>query len=382
MTAVCAPPRHTVGEIFRQHGETYRSLWRPTPLQERVLDALAMCRTEALGGYVDGCDVCDYRRVRYNPCRNRHCPGCGGHLAGEWVTERRTQTLPVGHYHLVFTLPSELRDLAFENARLVYDRMLRCAGRVVVSVGRSEKGVGAQVGLTTVLHTWARDQSYHPHVHCIVTAGGLTEEGDAWRACPRKAYFAPRALLAARFRGALLSALSHAHRQGSLRFARGCRALGEPGAFARLRAALFRKNWNVYAKAPFGDSEILFRYLSHYTHRIAISNRRIVEVTDYDVTFRTKDGATVRLDVLVFIGRFLAHVLPKGFVKIRHYGLYAAASAKRLTLARELLGAPQLEPEPTFTPDIPDTDEFFCEVIRCPVCMFGTLLTSELVPFT
>lgn len=379
MTAVCAPPRHTVGEIFRQHGETYRSLWRPTPLQDRVLDALAACRTEALGGYVDSCDVCDYRRIRFNPCRNRHCPGCGGHLAAEWVEQRRAQTLPVGHYHLVFTLPSELRDLAFENARLVYAAMLRCAGRVVVSVGRSKKGVGAQVGVTTVLHTWTRDLSYHPHVHCIVTSGGLSEDADEWRPCPREAYFAPNALLAARFRGALLRALVYAHRQGSLRFAGGCRALGEPGAFGRLRASLFKKSWHVYVKAPFGDPETLFRYLGHYTHRIAISNGRIVAGTDHHVTFRTKDGATITLDVLVFIGRFLTHVLPKGFVKIRHYGLYASANAGRLAIARELLGFSPSGTEPTFDQELPEPD---ATPTRCPACMFGFLTTAELAPYT
>lgn len=381
MTAVLAPPTHTVGEIFRQHGETYRELWRPTPLQERVLDALAACRTEALGGYVDGCDVCDYRRVRYNPCRNRHCPGCGGHLAAEWVAERRAQVLPVGHYHLVFTLPAELRDLAYENMDLVYDCMLRCAGRTVVRVGLGDKHLGAQVGVTTVLHTWARDLSYHPHVHCITTAGGLSAEGDEWRPCLRDAYFAPNALLAARFRGALLSALTHAYRQGALRFAGRCAALGEPGAFWRLRTELFAKDWNVYTKAPFGDPEILFRYLGHYTHRIGISNRRLVDVTDYHVTFHTKDGASVTLDVLVFLGRFLAHVLPKGFVKIRHYGLYATASAGRLAAARELLGAPPPDTDvgsEAEDPDAPDREQ----KTRCPACMFGTLVTAELAPFT
>jgi len=379
VTAVCAPPspRHTVGEIFRQHGGTYRELWRPTPLQDRVLGALAACRTEALGGYLDGCDVCDYKRIRYNPCRNRHCPGCGGHLAAEWVAERRKQVLPVGHFHLVFTLPSELRDLAFENARLVYDCMLRCAGRVVVDVARSDKGLKALVGLTTVLHTWARDLSYHPHVHCIMTAGGLSDEGDEWRVGPREAYFAPRALLAARFRGALIKALTDAYRRGALRFAGRCRALAAPGAFWRLRAAMLAKDWNVYAKAPFGDPETLFRYLGHYTHRIGIANRRIVSATDHHVTFHTKGGATVTLDVFVFMIRFLAHVLPKGFVKIRHYGLYAAACAERLAIARDLLDAPppDLEPEPA--DDLADS-----EPPLCPACMFGILVTFELAPFT
>jgi len=381
VTAVCAPPRHTVGGIFRQHGETYRELWRPTPLQERVADALAACRTEALGGYLDGCDVCDYRRVRFNPCRNRHCPGCGGHLAAEWVAERRAQVLPIGHYHLVFTLPSELRGLTYENMDLVYDSMLRCAGRVVVDVGRTDKGVEAQVGVTAVLHTWARDLSYHPHVHCIVTAGGLSDEGDEWRACPRKGYFAPRALLAARFRGALIASLTHAYRQGSLRFAGQCRDLATPGAFWRLRAAMLAKDWNVYAKAPFGDPETLFRYLGHYTHRIGISNGRIVSVTDSHVTFHTKDGGTVTLDVFVFMTRFLTHVLTKGFVKIRHYGLYAAACAGRLAVARVLLGAPppDSDPEPPEPDDGRDED---AEPARCPACMFGVLVTTELAPFT
>lgn len=382
MTAAYAPPRHTVGEIFRQHGESYRDLWHPTPLQERVLTALAACRTRALGGYVDGCDVCDYRRIRYNPCRNRHCPGCGGHLAAKWVAERREQVLPVGHYHLVFTLPSELRYLAYENMDFVYDCVLRHAGRVVVDVGLTDKGVNAQVGVTVVLHTWARDLSYHPHVHCVVTAGGLSKQGDEWRACPRKGYFAPRALLAAKFRGAVMAELSRAFRRGSLRLAGRCRDLARPGAFWRLRAAVLAKRWNVYAKAPFGDSETLFRYLGHYTHRIGISNRRLVDVSDDGhVTFHTKDGATVTLDVFVFVSRFLDHVIPKGFVKIRHYGLYAAACAKRLAVARELLDAPPPAPEPEPL-DHHDDSADTREASRCPTCMFGNLVTVELPPFT
>ena len=372
MHAQTQPPKHRVGDIFRARGAEYAYLRGTTPQQRRTLDALAACRTEELGGYVASCDVCDYRRVVYNPCRNRHCPSCEGQLAEAWTRELLQRLLPCRYFHVVFTLPGDLRSLAFQNAKLVYGLMLKLAGRALLRVARLPKHLGAQLGVTTVLHTWTQDLRYHPHVHCIVTAGGLSPDGSCWKRSWGEHYLAPNRLLGARYRRSLLRSLAHAYRTGKLRFAGGCESLADPNAFLQLRRRLEAKRWNVYAKAAFADVSRLVRYFGRYMRRIAISDRRLLEA-DYDsVRFATKDGGEVWLDTLDFIHRFLLHVLPHGFVKVRHYGLHASACRRRLERARALLGGDS-EPDESATLD-PEEDA----QERCPQCFFGLLRREEL----
>jgi hypothetical protein len=338
-----------------------------------VLQALARCRTEALGGYVATCDTCDYRRIVYNPCRDRHCPACEGHAAQEWLADLRRRILPCRYFHVVFTVPAELRWLAFQNGALVYDLMLRAAGETLLEAGQQPKFLGAQLGITVVLHTWKRDLQLHPHVHCLVTAGGLTAAGDQWIPSYGEHYLFPNDLLAARFRAKILGRLAKAHRAGALRFASGCADLASPEQFATARSRLETKSWLVYSKAAFKDLDHLLRYLGRYTHRVGISDRRILEATDDSITFATKNGGTANLLPFDFISRFLLHVLPRGFVKIRHYGLFSAPARKRREIARGILGLAESPVAPAQDDPLDPVDPVEPASLPCPQCFFGHL---------
>lgn len=274
---------------MRTHAAEYLHLRPTTPQQRKTLEAIAKCRTPELGGYVATCDVCDYRRVVYNPCRNRHCPGCEGQVAEKWTSDLQKRLLPCPYFHVVFTLPGQLRALAFQNAKLVYGLMLRLAGRALQDVADHPKYLGAQLGTTVVLHTWTQKLLYHPHVHCAVTAGGLTRDGSSWKQAWGKRYFAPKARFGARFRTLLLRALARAHAAGELRFAGGCKHLRDPATFEKLRLQLNCTSWNVYAKAALGNVDRLIRYFGRYSRRVAISDRRLLEVDEDEVTFRHQD---------------------------------------------------------------------------------------------
>ena len=299
-TAPRAPPKFRVGDLLRAHGAEFAATRPLTPRQTAVLQALSSCRTPERGGYVSACDVCDYRHVVYNPCRNRHCPSCEGQAAAEWLAELRRRLPPCRYFHVVFTLPEELRWLAFQNAKLVYSLLLTAAGETLAAVAATPKILGAQVGVTAVLHTWRRDLLLHPHVHCLVTAGGLSHDGDDWVPSLGDRYLAPIRLLAARFRRTVLRRLQAARDAGELRFGGGCAALAAPEAFDSLVQTLQAKTWLVYAKAVFNDLEHLLRYLGRYTHRVGISDRRIVEVREDFVTFATKNGEDTTIHALDF----------------------------------------------------------------------------------
>lgn len=288
-TATPTAPRYRVSDVVRAHAAEYLHLRPTTPQQRKTLEAIAKCRTPELGGYVATCDVCDYRRVVYNPCRNRHCPGCEGQVAEKWTSDLQKRLLPCTYFHVVFTLPGELRALAFQNAKLVYGLMLRLAGRALQDVADHPKYLGAQLGTTVVLHTWTQKLLYHPHVHCAVTAGGLTRDGSSWKQAWGKRYFAPKARFGARFRTLLLRALARAHAAGELRFAGGCKYLRDPVAFEKLRLKLNCTSWNVYAKAALGNVDRLIRYFGRYSRRVGISDRRLREVDEDEVTFRYQD---------------------------------------------------------------------------------------------
>lgn len=335
----CAPergrrPRHEVADIFRAHSESYRATHPLTAEQRKVMWCVQACRTLVLGGHVDVCDDCGLKEPSYNSCRNRHCPKCQALDQARWLAQRRDRILPVPYFHVVFTLPSELKPLAWRNRKRIYGLLFKAASQTLLQLGRDPKRLGALLGITAVLHTWTRDLRFHPHLHCVVTGGGLRLDEDRWADSGPK-YLFPVQVIAKLFRGKFLAGLDRLHRRGLLEVGESEHADDD---FAPLRDKLHRKKWVVYAKRPFAGPEQVYSYLGRYTHRVAISNHRIRAVTDDSVTIDTRDGKTATMHPEQFIGRFLMHVLPPGFVKIRHYGLMASSHAKtKLTVARQLL---------------------------------------------
>jgi len=334
-------PRQTVelSDIVRLHGEALRQRRVLTPEQHATLRAIERCRTATLGGHMDKCMRCGHEQPSYNSCRNRHCPKCQGLAQARWVEARSERLLPVAYFHVVFTLPAELRSVAKLNRRLVFDVMFAAAGGTLVELGLDPKRLGGLLGVTAVLHTWRRDLAFHPHLHCIVTGGGWSAAEQRWLSA-RAGYLLPVAVLAASFRGKLLAALGAAHDAGKLRLPDEHGPV-DPEGFARLCATLQRKRWHVYCKPPFGGPDQVLRYLGRYTHRVGISNRRLIALDERGVTFHTKDGKVATLGPVAFLDRFVEHVLPAGFVKIRHYGLLAPSNVStRFAEARAALCAP------------------------------------------
>ena len=310
-----------------------------SPEQHAVLRALALCRTAALGGHVDVCAACGHQEVAYNSCRNRHCPKCQSLAQARWVEERMDRMLPTGSFHAVFTLPSELHSLVFSNREQLFALLLSASAESLLTLGRDERYLGAELGVTVVLHTWTRALLFHPHAHCIVTAGGLSLDGERW-VDARPDFLFPVRVLGALFRGKFLDGLQKAYDKGLLCFDGQAKKLEDRSAFDRLRRRLYRKRWVVYNKPPFGGPEQVFRYLGRYTHRVGLSNRRLVSLDARGVTFRTRGEQTVTVTPDEFLRRFLLHVLPKGFVKIRHSGLFAPSHVStKLAAARRLLSA-------------------------------------------
>ncbi len=352
-------PHLEVADVVRTYGEDYRSVHSPSAAQERVLKNIAHCRTAKLGGHMDECEEgCGFLRVSYNSCRDRHCPKCQSRQRAEWVTKRLERLLPVPYFHVVFTIPSELNPVALRNKRVVYKILFAAASQALIELGRNPKRLGADIGVTAVLHTWGQNLLLHPHLHCVVTGGGLARDGTRW-VKGRQRYFLPVKVLGKLFRGKFLAALQLAYDDGELELKGSTTGLAEPAAWAKLRDSLYRKNWVVYAKPPFGGAEQVFRYLGRYTHRVAISNHRLKEIAEGRVAFSVKDykddarHKIMTLDAVEFLRRFLLHVLPKGFVRIRHYGLSASRNVNtKLVAARQLLNV-----EPTVEPDAKTCDE-------------------------
>jgi hypothetical protein len=336
-------PRFEVADVVRAHGDDYRRAHRPSAAQQKVLRHIAACRTPALGGHVDECDSCGHVRISYNSCRDRHCPKCQGPQRAEWLAQRIERLLPVPYFHVVFTLPDDLRPLVLRNERLVFKILFGAASQTLLQIARDPKHLGAQIGITAVLHTWGQNLLFHPHLHCVVTGGGLSSDATRWVA-GRDQYFLPVNVLGKLFRGKFLDALHSAWKEGQLDLAGSTVELNDPVRWAGLKDRLYRKDWVVYAKPPFGGPEHVFRYLGRYSHRVAISNHRIVEFDHGRVTFSLKDYKDdgtkkhMTLDAVEFLRRFLLHVLPRAFVRIRHYGLCAGRNVHtKLAAARELL---------------------------------------------
>jgi hypothetical protein len=360
-----------VADIFRAAGPAYRTAHAGhlSLVQPKVMSAIEHCRTAALGGHVEACEDCGHWRVAYNSCRNRHCPKCQGAAARTWLAEREADLLPVGYFHVVFTLLAEIADVAFQNKALVYDLLFRAASETMLTIAADPKHLGARIGITAVLHTWGSAMTHHPHVHMIVPGGGIAPDGSRWISS-RPAFLLPVRVLGKLFRRLFLTRLVALHDAGQLAFFGSIAHLIERQAFLRHLSPVRKKRWAVYAKAPFAGPEAVLAYLSRYTHRVAISNRRLIAFDNNGITSRYKDyrrdsadrQQITALGTDEFIRRFLLHVLPRGFHRIRHYGLLAGSARKAgLALARELLDV--VAPPDIDTPAEPDDFR-----PACPCC--------------
>jgi hypothetical protein len=324
-----------VADIFRRHGPAYLRDHVLTPAQGKVLRAAIACRTAALGGHIEECLDCGHEHPAYNSCRDRHCPNCQAREARRWIEGRLDRVLPTHYFHVVFTLPEPLRAVALANPKLVHDLLFKAATDTLQELAASR--LDAQLGITAVLHTWTREMLLHPHLHCVVTGGGLSQDGSRWIAC-RDAFLFPVKVMGALFRGKFMDGLVRAQKAGHLHFAGTSAHLKDPVAFAKMRDQLYRTDWVVHAKRPFGGPRQVIAYLARYTHRVAISDARVRSVADDRIAFSTRKGRTATMRPDEFIRRFLLHVLPREFRKIRHYGLLAPANVNtRLVTARRLL---------------------------------------------
>jgi hypothetical protein len=371
-----------VADIVRAHGEAFvasRGGKIPTE-QRRIMRDITVCRTAALGGHVEQCDRCGHRVIAYNSCRNRHCPKCHASAGAEWVADRERDLLPVEYFHVVFTVPEEVAVIALQNKKVVYEILFRTAAETLRRIAADPKHLGAEIGLLAVLHTWGQNLRHHPHVHCIVPGGGPAPDGTSWVPC-RPGFFLPVKVLSRLFRGKFLHRLKAAHAEGKLTFHGRVEALRNPESFRVYLAPLYRREWVVYAKPPFGSPAQVLKYLGRYTHRVAISNRRLIGMKDGNVSFVWKDYAAgcrqrvMTISAVEFLRRFLLHVLPKGFVRIRYYGFMANRCRKeKIALCRQLLA-----PQPASESDVIDEDRgpqttSGASPQKCPACREGTLV--------
>jgi len=348
-------PALEVADIFRDHGAAWRraNAGHVSLEQLKVMSAIESCRTAALGGHVARCEDCAYTTIAYNSCRNRHCPKCQAAAAKEWIAEREADLLPVPYYHVVFTLPAPIADIAYQNKAVIYDLLFKASAETLATIAADPQHLGARVGITSVLHTWGSALTHHPHVHMIVPGGGISLDGQRWVSC-RPGLFLPVRVLSRLFRRLFLEKLMASHAAGRLHFFGNHAPLADAQAFAAYLAPPRKTEWVVYAKRPFGGPEAVLAYLSRYTHRVAISNNRLIALGDKGVTFRWKDYRVdgherqkiTTLTTGEFIRRFLSHVLPQGFHRIRHYGLFAGGTrADNVARARELLAVPAAQSE-------------------------------------
>jgi hypothetical protein len=363
-------PSLEVADIFRGHGPAWRkaNAGHVSLGQLKVMSAIERCRTAALGGHVARCEDCAHTAIAYNSCRNRHCPKCQGAAAKQWLAKRQAELLPVPYFHVVFTLPAAIAEIAYQNKAVAYDLLFKAAAETLITIAADPKHLGARIGFTSVLHTWGSALTHHPHVHMIVPGGGISLDGARWVPC-RPGFFLPVRILSRLFRRLFLNNLAAAHRQ--LQFFGNHAPLANEQAFAAYLAPLHKIEWVVYSKRPFGGLAAVLAYLSRYTHRVAIANSRLIAFDSSGVTFKWKDYRIkgrdryklMTLATDEFIRRFLIHVLPRGFQRIRHYGLLAkTSSAANIALARKLLAAQEPESEPA---DALDADH---NQPACPCC--------------
>ena len=378
-----------VADIFRQIGSDYRrdhanALSRG---QRRVMAAIECCRTAALGGHVEQCDTCGHQRIAFNSCRNRHCPKCQSLVRAHWLEQRQAELLPVEYFHVVFTVPQQIAAIAYQNKAVVYGMLFRATAETLRAVAANPKLLGAEIGFIAILHTWGQNLLHHPHLHCVVPGGGIAPDGQRWIAC-RPGFFLPVRVLSRLFRRRFMTQLREAFDRQELHFFNALAELQDARAFARYLAPASRAEWVVYAKPPFGGPKRVLEYLGRYTHRVAIANSRLVDFANGQVAFQWKDyrhesrHKVMRLDAHEFIRRFLLHVLPPGFQRIRHYGLLANRHrANKLAQCRQVLHAPT----PARVDEPTDYRERYQQLTGvslrdCPKCRRGQMICIETIP--
>lgn len=377
-----------VADIFCRYGEAYRSQHDASlsTAQRRVMTAIELCRTAALGGHVEQCDHCGHRRIAFNSCRDRHCPRCQSLARAQWLEDRRAELLDTQYFHVVFTLPEPIAVIAYQNKAIVYGLLFRATAETLRTIAADPKHLGAEIGFFAVLHTWGQNLLHHPHLHCVVPGGGFSPDGTRWIAC-KPGFFLPVRVLSRLFRRLFLEHLEKAFDAGQLKFFSSLQALSERAAFRRYLAPLRKAEWVVYAKPPFAGPEQVLDYVGRYTHRVAISNNRLVVIEDGKVTFRWKDYRhgnrqkvmTVAADE--FMRRFLLHVLPVGFHRIRYYGFLGNRHrAQKLARCRDLIGMPA--PEPVAAPAQKDYRDRYealtgLSLRKCPACHQGQMIIVE-----
>ena len=378
-----------MADIFRQHGPAYRESHRLPRNHLRAMHAIEACRTSVLGGHKDQCDQCGHLEISYNSCRNRHCPKCQTLRKEKWIEARSEDLLPIQYFHVVFTIPSELNHLALMNRKVIYDLLFRAVSGTLMELANDQKHLGVTIGAIGILHTWGQNLMDHPHIHAIVTGGGLSSDGSRWMPC-RKGFLFPVKVMSALFSGKFLDHLKHCFKRGELVFPGNAGHLMEPVDFETFRRQLYQKKWVVYCKPPFDGPKGVLQYLGRYTHRIAISNNRILAIRDGHVSFLWRDYAdgnrqkTMTLKADEFIRRFLLHVLPERYVRIRHFGLLANRNRKdNIVLCRKILSVCKAATKEKISKETWQEQLFrICgiDVTTCPVCQKGKMCRMAPLP--
>jgi len=382
------PAQVEVADLFRQFGPAYRES-HPLPMRMlKTMSAIERCRTAALGGHVEQCDVCGHIRISYNSCRNRHCPKCQSLVKERWLAARKRDLLPVEYFHIVFTIPDLLNPLALRNQRVVYNLLFKAASEALLTLSKDPKHLGAEIGFISILHTWGQNLMDHPHLHCLVPGGGLSLKGQRWISS-RGGFFIPVKVLSRLFRGKFLFYLKEAYRGGKLKFVGEIRSLGDTRKFQMMMDQLYRKHWVIYCKPPFQSAQYVIEYLGRYTHRVAISNNRMVKVEQEKVTFSWRDykdgnkNKQMTVDAFEFIRRFLLHILPDNFVKIRHYGLLSNRNRKtKLRRCQKILGSTSNGKQQSTESE--GWEELLFELTGidpriCPCCKKGQMIAREIL---
>lgn len=375
-------PSWEVADILRRDGAAYRARHPLPPYQLRIMKAIEQCRTAALGGHVEQCGHCLHQRISYNSCRNRHCPKCQNLARAQWLEQRQSELLPVEYFHVVFTIPEQLNALALQNKQAVYSILFAASAATLQTIAADPKHLGAQIGFFSILHTWGQTLVHHPHIHSVVTGGGLSPDGKRWISC-RPGFFLSVRVLSRLFRRLFLEALDRAFERGLLQFHGALTPLGDQAAFRQLLGELTQIEWVVYAKPPFGGPRQVIEYLGRYTHRVAISNRRLLDIADGRITFQYKQyrsgdrhkSRQTQLSADEFIRRFLQHCLPPGFQRIRHYGLLASRhKSANLALCRQLLESELSGILPSAAAIRATLAVLLEPIVRCPVCGLGAMV--------
>jgi hypothetical protein len=385
-------PKLEVADIFRRYGEAYRQHHGAamSTAQRRVMTAIELCRTAALGGHIERCDQCGHERNCFNSCRDRHCPKCQSLARVQWIKDRQSELLEVPYFHVVFTVPEEIAAIAYQNKKVVYDILFRVTAETLTTIAADPEHLGAQIGFFAVLHSWGQNLQFHPHLHCVVPGGGLSPDGQRWICC-RPNFFLPVRVLSHLFRRLFLESLQKAFDSGKLQLLGRLEPLRERGTFVRHCAELKEQEWVVYAKRPFAGPQQVLDYVGRYTHRVAISNNRLLNIEDDQVSFQWKDYRTggqvktMTLSADEFIRRFLLHVLPNGFQRIRYYGFLGNRyRQQKLQQCRRLLGMQMPDLHPALPPEQDYRDRYEnltgCSLRQCPQCQRGRMVLIATLP--